>query len=107
MNGNWCKDGTRARNGTDFPRRSARHHVLLLIILLAASDLLLVLPLCAFTLSIHHRWHPRDRPYDTELRGSVHVFKTALLLVKEGISTTVTLGSNQVAFSLSFPIFTC
>jgi hypothetical protein len=61
-----------------------------------------------FTLSIHHRWYPRDRPYDTELRG-VDVFKTALLLVKEGTDTTVTLDSNQVAFSLSFsfPIIIC
>jgi hypothetical protein len=91
------------------PRRSARHHVLLLIIpsRFAVRHLsvrhLLVLPnLCAFTLWIHHRWLPGDRPYDTELRGSVHVFKTALL-VKEGTSTTVpvTLDSNQVAFSLS------
>ena len=33
----------------------------------------------------HHHRHPRGRPYNTDLRGSTHVYKTALLLVEEGI----------------------
>ena len=43
-------------------------------------------------LYIHRNRNPRGRPYDTELRGSVHVYKTALLLVEDGID------SNPEAF---------
>ena len=47
-----------------------------------------ILPLCAYTLySVFITGNPRGRFYDTDLIGSAHVYKSALLLVEEGINS--------------------
>jgi hypothetical protein len=40
-----------------------------------------------YTLFNPHHWYLRDRLYDTDLIGSAHVFKSALLPVEEGIDS--------------------
>jgi hypothetical protein len=54
-----------------------------------AFHLFLVVPLCLhLPLFDHHHQYPRGRRYYTKLRqskGSAHVYKTALLLVEEGM----------------------
>ena len=43
-------------------------------------------PLYTYLFNPYH-WYLRGRLYDTDLIGSVHVFKSALLLVEEGIDS--------------------